>query len=126
MSAPDGMEAFRDGFREEARDLLDDLSDALSAMARDEGDAVDAAFAAVHTIKGGALAVGLADLGAIADRMEEALVALRRTGAPVPPAVRADLKAGHDRLRASLGVADDPGGAVAAASARPTAYRVRR
>jgi two-component system chemotaxis sensor kinase CheA len=81
MSEPDGE--FIEIFRDEARGRLDRIVDTLLALERGSAapDAVDSLFRDVHTIKGAAGMVGLADVSALAHVMEDLLADARHSGA---------------------------------------------
>ena len=81
MSEPDSE--FIEIFRDEARGRLDRIVDTLLALESGSAapDAVDALFRDVHTIKGAAGMVGLADVSALAHVMEDLLADARHDGA---------------------------------------------
>ena len=81
MSDPDSE--FLEIFRDEARGRLDRIVDTLLALERADAapDAVDSLFRDVHTIKGAAGMVGLADVSALAHVMEDLLADARHRGA---------------------------------------------
>ena len=62
MSTPDPMAEIRASFFIECEELLESLQDGLETMAEDTGDleTINVVFRAVHSIKGGAGAFGLA------------------------------------------------------------------
>jgi len=82
--AHDPMAEIRASFFVECEELLESLQDALSAMANQlegesarDGETVNMAFRAVHSIKGGAGAFGLTALVAFAHRFETVMDELR-------------------------------------------------
>lgn len=85
--AHDPMAEIRASFFVECEELLESLQDALSAL--DEGDhdseTINVVFRAVHSIKGGAGAFGLADLVAFAHRYETVLDELRNGRLAITP-----------------------------------------
>ena len=100
-----GLAEIRDGFLEEAADLLAAFEDALpgleSADPDQRRDAIDAAYRAVHTVKGGA---GMFDMRALveaASEVEDRLTALREAGREGTPDLAA-LQAGADAMRARI------------------------
>ncbi|MEO8687021.1 MAG: response regulator [Solirubrobacteraceae bacterium] len=81
MTAPDPE--FLEIFRDEAGGRLDHVVDTLLALENGSAaaDAVDSLFRDVHTIKGAAGMVGLADVSALAHVMEDLLADARHRGA---------------------------------------------
>jgi len=96
-SPPDPLADIRCGFFLECDELLEGLSDALAApdFGDPAGGSLHAAFRAVHTIKGGAASLGMADLAAFAHQFESDLDALRSgpTAEPAPDQPAPDLPA---------------------------------
>lgn len=72
-------------FREEARELLQEFEDSVIGLGEDPGDRelVNAAFRALHTIKGSGAMFELEELAAFAHDLETAFVELRDSGAAV-------------------------------------------
>lgn len=99
-----GIDALRPAFFEECEDLLSRLSDGLAAIPqaaqRNELETIHDVFRAVHSIKGGAGAFGLASLVSFAHAFETVLD-LMRGGNLLP-----DAAAMHVLLRASDVLAD--------------------
>ena len=96
----DPIAAIRSGFFLECDELLERLTDALGAPGLgspgDEG--IHVAFRAVHSIKGGAAAVGLSELVIFAHEMEIQLDLLRSGHGQLTPGLTADLLRATDRL----------------------------
>ena len=101
-------------FLAEARELLQSASDSLLALERDPGSAahLDAAFRAVHTLKGSVAIFDLAPLGAALHAGEDLLDALR--AGHLPPG-----RAALDALLALVGAAEAWIDAFAASGALP-------
>lgn len=98
-------------FAEEAGEQLDSLEQLLLGLETDASDAtLNEAFRAMHSVKGNAGCLGLADVEAVAHRAEDILDGLRkRSFAPNPGLMSAVLGA-IDAIRNSLGNAE--GGAA--------------
>jgi two-component system chemotaxis sensor kinase CheA len=98
-------------FAEEAGEQLDNLEQLLLGLETDASDAtLNEAFRAMHSVKGNAGCLGLADVEAVAHRAEDILDGLRkRSFAPNPGLMSAVLGA-IDAIRNSLGNAE--GGAA--------------
>ena len=79
MSDSDPLAEIRASFFIEAEELIETLQDGLDAMDAGEADeeTVHSIFRAVHSIKGGAGAFGLADLVGFAHGFETALDEVR-------------------------------------------------
>ncbi|KPP83740.1 MAG: chemotaxis signal relay system histidine kinase CheA [Rhodobacteraceae bacterium HLUCCA08] len=91
------MQDIRDTFFQECEDLLEAMNEGLGVMDAGEWDAdtVNAVFRAVHSIKGGAGAFGLADLVAFAHTFETVFDEVRADRLPVTPdLVQVFLRAG--------------------------------
>jgi two-component system chemotaxis sensor kinase CheA len=134
------MDALADAFRSEARDVLETLEAALLGLEEDPGDreGVDAAFRALHTLKGSGAMAGFGEIERFVHRLENAFDAVR-SGAraldpglvsvtlssldhvaalvDAPPAASPDLRAASDALLAQLESAPRPRGEEAPASA---------
>ncbi|MBM2576484.1 Hpt domain-containing protein [Jannaschia sp. Os4] len=115
------MDALSDDFVEEAVDLLAEVDAARVALrdGRAPGEAIDAAFRAIHTIKGGAGLVGLDEVASHAHALEERLAAVRG-GEASTDGLHELLASGGDDLRRAL--APD---AEADRPASTPAFRVR-
>lgn len=100
-------------FLEEARELLDGLEDHLLRLEKDPGDveAMNAAFRALHSIKGAASMFGYDAAGAFAHEVEAALDFFRSAKMPAPPELTDAVLRSRDYLRTLL---DDPASASAA------------
>lgn len=89
-------------FLEESAEGLDRAEAGLLRLASDGSrELVDDLFRAIHSIKGGAGVVGMAELGPLAHALESALDGLRR-GHRATPELTALLLRGVDALRAAL------------------------
>jgi len=89
-------------FLEESFDGLERLEAGLLRLDEHRSsELIDELFRVVHSIKGGAGAVGIVELGALAHAMESVLDALRR-GEPAAAGTTSLLLRGVDALRASL------------------------
>jgi two-component system, chemotaxis family, sensor kinase CheA len=107
MSEPDSE--FIGIFRDEAGGRLDRIVDTLLALERGDAppDAVDSLFRDVHTIKGAAGMVGLADVSALAHVMEDLLASARHEGALASEHIDPLLRA-CDALRLHVGGRGEP------------------
>jgi len=87
-------------FFQECDELLDDLEDRLGALTEGSGDpeVVNAAFRAVHSIKGGADAFGFHELVTFAHAFEAAMDAIRSDRLATSPEVCEILIRGRDVL----------------------------
>lgn len=114
----DPLAEIRASFFVECEELLEDLQDALAVIADARGDpeALNTIFRAVHSIKGGAGAFGLAALVDFAHRFETVLDRLRRAGGDAAlGAVRLLYQAAdmlQDQLRAARDGVPPPAGAA--------------
>ncbi|MEL7299552.1 MAG: chemotaxis protein CheA [Pseudomonadota bacterium] len=107
LPAPDPMEEIRRGFFQECEELLEVITDGLDALRTGNApqDGFDAAFRAVHSIKGGAAAFGLADLTDTANELETHL-SRHRSEKSLPSTTEAgDLERIADRLARLVSVA---------------------
>ncbi|UAK24280.1 chemotaxis protein CheA [Sphingomonas nostoxanthinifaciens] len=86
----------------EGRELVAAANDALGLLARraDDRDAIDAAFRAVHTLKGSVAVFDMAPAGRILHEAESMLDRARKDGAAIPPDGLAALVACIDRVDA--------------------------
>ena len=101
--------SIRDTFFEECEDLLAALAEGLAVIEGGEADTevVNAVFRAVHSIKGGAGAFGLADLVSFAHRFETVLDAVRSDRLAVDAAVLHTLQRSADHLAELVEAARD-------------------
>ena len=85
MSRPDPAETFR----QEARDLLEALEQALLDLSEDHGDRelVDTAFRALHTLKGSGSMSGFDEVAAFVHDFETAFDRVRKGLAPISDAL---------------------------------------
>src|SRR5262245_7942098 len=90
-------------FRADARECLAALASGALQVERGEGstDLVGALFRSAHTLKGGARMLGLDDVAALADGVEQAL-APHRNQSSVPPSLADELLPRVDELRAAI------------------------
>ncbi|MEO0484311.1 MAG: chemotaxis protein CheA [Pseudomonadota bacterium] len=105
-ASSDIMADIRAGFFQECEELLEALTDAIDGMRGADGDVTahtNAAFRAVHSIKGGAAAFGLSDLTDFAHGLETRLSPLRE--AQPNAADIATLERAADRLALLVGLA---------------------
>lgn len=105
----DPMAEIEASFFAECEELLEGLHDALNTLAEGGGDpeAINIVFRAVHSIKGGAGAFGLAPLVACAHRLETALDQLRGGSGTVGPETVGLLYRGADLLQDHVRAARD-------------------
>lgn len=91
-------------FLDEARELLDGLEDHLLDLEKnpDDADALNAAFRALHSIKGSASMFGFDDAGAFAHEVEAALDHFRTAHLPVTPELSDAVLRSRDYLRVLL------------------------
>ncbi len=99
MNSPD-VESLMEMFREESEERLDRVVDALLAVEKGEGseEAIHGILREVHSIKGAAGMLGLAEAGAVAHAMEDVLAEGRGPG-PLAPEVVDPLLHASDVLR---------------------------
>ena len=99
-------------FRQEAVDLLDELEQTLLDLHATPAarDLIDAAFRAMHTIKGSGAMFGFTDVAAFTHDFETAFDQLRKSGAEPSPRLIEVALAGKDHIRALI---DDAAGADA-------------
>jgi two-component system chemotaxis sensor kinase CheA len=108
---------FKEGFQEEARELLIELESALLALdqTRDDPEIVGRAFRALHTIKGSGAMFGFDDIAGFAHNLEAAFDQLRKGQlAATSDLIRLSLAAG-DQIKTML---DEAGGQGPADQAR--------
>jgi len=103
------MISIRDTFFEECEDLLAALADGLALIetGNEDSETINAVFRAVHSIKGGAGAFGLAALVGFAHRFETVLDALRSGRLAMAPAVLHVLQRSADHLTELVEAARD-------------------
>ena len=84
MAAEGNVDQFRDGFREEARELLVELESVLLELneQRQDAEMVGRVFRALHTIKGSGAMFGFDALAAFAHRLENAFDEVRKGRLP--------------------------------------------
>ncbi len=116
--AHDPMAEIRASFFVECEELLENLQDALSALDEGEQDSetINVVFRAVHSIKGGAGAFGLADLVAFAHRYETVLDELRNGRLTITPEGMKLFFQAADLLHDQVCAARDGGAEPAAAA----------
>lgn len=98
----------REGFLDEAKEMLSQFEAALLAMERDplDADAVNRAFRAAHTIKGAASLFGFAAVAAFTHEVESVLECMRAGELPLSEAGMALLLQGCDHIGSLLGEID--------------------
>lgn len=103
------MTSIRDTFFEECEDLLAALADGLALIESggEDGETINAVFRAVHSVKGGAGAFGLAALVGFAHRFETVLDAVRSSRLAMTPAVLHVLQRSADHLTELVEAARD-------------------
>ncbi len=113
------MDKYKQGFQEEARDLLVELESALLELdqRRDDPEVVGRAFRALHTIKGSGAMFGFDDIARFTHNLETAFDLLRNGRLEVTPDLISLSLAGADQIKAMLDEsaghgAADPGRSV--------------
>lgn len=109
-----------DTFRQEARELLEQLEQGLLDLEQNPGDAdlVNSVFRALHTIKGSGAMFGFADVAAFVHEFETAFDKVRKGLSPITPelvAVALDAKDHVHHLIETPDATTDAGGAILAA-----------
>ncbi|OEO29859.1 chemotaxis protein CheA [Devosia insulae DS-56] len=109
-----------DTFRQEARELLEQLEQGLLDLEQDPGDAdlVNSVFRALHTIKGSGAMFGFTDVAAFVHEFETAFDKVRKGLSPITPelvAVALDAKDHVHHLIETPDAATDAGDAILAA-----------
>lgn len=91
-------------FRQEAADLLEELEQTLLDLHANPAarDLIDAAFRAMHTIKGSGAMFGFTDVAAFTHDFETAFDLLRKSGAQPSPRLIEVALAGKDHIRALI------------------------
>lgn len=98
-------------FAEEAGEQLDSLEQLLLGLENDASDAtLNEAFRAMHSVKGNAGCLGLADVEAVAHRAEDILDGLRKRSFAATPGLTSAVLGAIDAIRNSIG---DTGGGAA-------------
>ena len=110
-------------FRQEARDLLESLEQALLDLEQnaDDRDLVDSAFRALHTIKGSGAMFGFDEVAAFVHEFETAFDRVRRGTAAASPALIAVALAAKDHLHKLV---EQPG--IHAAAGEPILKALRQ
>ena len=100
-----------DVFREEAAELLEELESSLIRLGDDptHGESLNAAFRALHTIKGSGAMFDFTELVDFAHRLEASFVILRDRGGPVPDGIVDAGLAAVDLLRSMITGGGRPG-----------------
>jgi two-component system chemotaxis sensor kinase CheA len=95
-------DAFRRGFREEARELLTELESVLLELDKkaDDEDRIGRVFRALHTLKGSGAMFGFDTLAAFAHKLENAFDEVRKGRLPVTPELVDLTLSALDQLRA--------------------------
>ncbi|KQW79240.1 chemotaxis protein CheA [Devosia sp. Root413D1] len=109
-----------DTFRQEARELLEQLEQGLLDLEQNPGDAdlVNSVFRALHTIKGSGAMFGFTDVAAFVHEFETAFDKVRKGLSPITPelvAVALDAKDHVHHLIETPDAATDAGDAILAA-----------
>jgi two-component system chemotaxis sensor kinase CheA len=102
------IDKYKQGYIEEASDLLAEMESALLQLDQkhDDADAVSRAFRALHTIKGSGAMFGFDDIARFTHNLETAFDQLRKGQiAPTPELIKLTLAAG-DQIKAMLDEAD--------------------
>ena len=96
-----GAQDPKDIFREEARELLDELEAALIGLENDPADKamIDTAFRALHTIKGSGTMFDFTELVAFAHDLENSFVTIRDESRTVDQQIIDLTLAARDHLR---------------------------
>lgn len=117
MARPNPAEQFRNGFREEARELLVDLEAVLLELNEQAADdeLVGRAFRALHTIKGSGAMFGFDALAAFVHRLENAFDEVRKGRLVVTPDLVDLTLSALDQIRAMV---DEKDGAPAPGAER--------
>ena len=105
------IDRFKQGFQEEARELLGELESALLELdqKRDDPEVVGRAFRALHTIKGSGAMFGFDDIAAFAHNLEAVFDQLRKGElAATTDLINLTLAAG-DQIKTMLDVAAGQG-----------------
>lgn len=101
------LEQLLAGFVDEAQEIYDRVTRSLMELEKlpAQGPQFDDVARGLHTLKGSAATLGLDELASLAHRMEDVILPLRGSGAPIPPAmadaVLKTLDAWMARLRAT-------------------------
>jgi len=109
-----------EGFLEEARDLLKEAEDNLLRLeqASDDGEAINALFRAVHTLKGSAGIFSLEPLVALAHQLENQLMGVRDGQRGLTPALVSLMLQCMDELNGMVESIDPQRGTLAAHTPR--------
>jgi two-component system chemotaxis sensor kinase CheA len=104
VAAEGNVDQFRDGFREEARELLVELESVLLELneQRQDAEMVGRVFRALHTIKGSGAMFGFDALAAFAHRLENAFDEVRKGRLAVTPELVDLTLAALDQIRAMV------------------------
>jgi two-component system chemotaxis sensor kinase CheA len=127
----DELDDLKQAFFEEAAEQLSELETHLAALAKSPGDAatLNAAFRAVHSIKGGATLVGFTRIADFAHAVESLMHRLRSQELAVDETIVALLLSSrdllHDMIRAASTEVDLPDGAEATFVRQIDAYTGR-
>ena len=110
-------------FRQEARDLLESLEQALLDLEQnaDDRNLVDSAFRALHTMKGSGALFGFDEVGAFVHEFESAFDRVRKGTAAASPALIAVALAAKDHLHKLV---EQPG--IHAAAGEPILAALRK
>lgn len=102
-----------DTFRQEARELLEQLEQGLLDLehSRDDADLVNAVFRALHTIKGSGAMFGFADVAAFVHEFETAFDKVRKGLSPITDALVAVALDAKDHIHALIEAPDAAEGA---------------
>jgi two-component system chemotaxis sensor kinase CheA len=114
------MDEFKQGFQEEARELLSELESALLEMdqSRDDPEVVGRAFRALHTIKGSGAMFGFDDIAGFTHDLEAVFDRLRKRELSVTAdLIKLSLAAG-DQIKTMLDASAGQGSADEDVSAR--------
>lgn len=86
----DILEKLREGFRQEARDLLAELDEAILALesSPEDADLIGRVFRAIHTIKGSSGTAGLKEIAAFTHKVEEVFNEASKVGCGLRPRLR--------------------------------------
>jgi two-component system chemotaxis sensor kinase CheA len=102
-----------DTFRQEARELLEQLEQGLLDLEHntEDGDLVNAVFRALHTIKGSGAMFGFTDVAAFVHEFETAFDKVRKGLSPVTPALVAVALDAKDHIHTLIEAPDAADGA---------------
>ncbi len=113
------MDRFKDAFKEEAYELLNQLEQSLLELEEhpDRSDQVDAVFRVMHTVKGSASMFGFDGISRFAHEMETILDHVREGRIPVGRQLIDHTLAARDHIRELLEEPEQPSDELAARSA---------